>query len=165
MKKGNKCLLIVDVQNGFINKNTKHIPPLIEQIQYKYDIVFITKFFNRKGSFYRKLIGWDKLTKNSKEFDLAFTPRKDAIIIEKDIYTCINNLFLSSLSEKNIKQVFICGIDTDICVTKCAVDLFENSIVPIVIQDYCASNAGSEAHINAIKTLKRFIGAKQIIKS
>jgi len=28
-----KCLLIVDVQKGFINKSTNHIPNLVEQLQ------------------------------------------------------------------------------------------------------------------------------------
>lgn len=158
-----KCLLIIDTQIGFINQNTKHIPPLVEKIQYEFKYVYVTKFFNPRGSFYRKLIKWNKLSKNSKEFDLAFKARKDAVIIEKSIYSCITGDFLNSLKNKGITKVYICGIDTDICVTKCAVDLFENRIQPFILEKYCASTAGSTAHRHAISVLKRFIGKKQII--
>lgn len=158
-----KCLLIIDTQIGFINKNTKHIPSLVEKIQYEFKYVYITKFFNPKGSFYRKLIRWNKLSKNSKEFELAFKARNDAVIIEKSIYSCITVDFLNDLKNKGITKVYLCGIDTDICVTKCAVDLFENRIQPFILEKYCASTAGKIAHQSALTTLKRFIGKNQII--
>ncbi len=158
-----KCLLIIDTQIGFINKNTKHIPSLVEKLQYEFEYVYVTKFFNPRGSFYRTLIKWNKLSKSSKEFELAFKARNNATIIEKSIYSCITREFLDDLQLKGITKVYICGIDTDICVTKCAVDLFENSIEPIILKDYCASTAGKVKHQNALSTLKRFIGKKQII--
>ena len=46
---------------------------------------------------------------------------------------------------------------------KCAVDLFENGIVPIVLEEYCASTVGPNSHKCGIATIKRFIGAKQVI--
>lgn len=160
-----KCLLIIDVQKGFINEFTCHIPLLVENLQVDYDIVFITKFYNENNSFYRSLIGWDKFDKNSIDFELAFNPIENAIIIEKNIYSCVNENFIKIINEKNINSIDLVGIDTDICVTKCAIDLFEIGIIPRVLISYCASHAGLELHNDSIKNLERFIGKNQVILS
>jgi len=157
-----KSLLIVDVQNGFINENTKKIPELVEQLQKGYDNIYITRFYSERNSFFEELINWKGIYKNSEDFELSFKPDSKAIIIDKSIYTCINERFILDIKSKEINSIDICGLDTDICVTKCAVDLFELGIVPVVLKDYCASSAGYENHKNALITLKRFIGKNQI---
>lgn len=158
-----ECLLIVDVQVGFINEATLHIPKLVEKLQKNYKYVYVTRFYNKEDSFYRKLIKWDRFDKGSDDFKLAFNPIENAKIIDKSIYTCINTSFLEEINRKGITEIAICGIDTDICVTKCAVDLFENGIIPVVLANYCASHAGEDAHKFALKTLARFIGKDQVI--
>lgn len=154
------CLLIVDVQKGFINDFTKHIPPLVENIQYKYKHLIVTRFYNPENSFYRKLLKWNRFDIYSDDFSLAFNVRKDALIIDKSVYSCVSLELLKWLKNRNINEVHIAGIDTDICVTKCAVDLFENDIKPVVISNLCASYAGIEAHKMGLLTLtlERFIG-------
>lgn len=159
-----KCILIVDVQYGFVSEATKHIPAMVEELQHHYEHIYITRFYNKPNSFYRTLIKWDRLGKNSKDFELAFSPSENAIIIDKAIYTCINDAFLEQLKNSDIKSVDVCGIDTDICVTKCAVDLFEAGVVPFVLANYCASNAGKQAHNTALGTLKRYIGESQVVQ-
>lgn len=162
MKNSKACLLIVDVQTGFINESTKHIPPLVEIAQLKYDYVVATRFFNPENSFFRTLIKWTRFTPGSEDIALAFHAREDALIIDKPIYSCVSNNFINWLRDRDISVVHICGIDTDICVTKCAVDLFEQGVEPVVLSGLCASHAGENAHNNALGTLKRFIGKSQI---
>lgn len=157
------CLLIVDVQVGFVNKFTSHIPALVESLQGSYKHVYVTRFYNQKESFYRKLIHWDRIEKNSSDFELAFKPLADAVVVDKAIYSCVSLSFLKELKSLRIDKVDVCGIDTDICVTKCAVDFFENGIIPNVLAKYCASSAGVDAHNAALKTLSRFIGKDQVI--
>lgn len=50
------------------------------------------------------------------------------------------------------------GIDTDCCVMKTALDLFEIGIKPIVLSHYCASTGGNNIHLAALDMLKRNIG-------
>lgn len=157
------CILIVDVQNGFINESTEHIPALVEKLQDNYDYIYVTRFFNKKDSFYRKLVKWDRFDKDSNDFQLAFKPSPKAIIINKSTYSCVIPSFLQELNKNKIQEVDICGIDTDICVTKCAVDLFESGIVPKVLSKYCASHAGLKSHKSALSTLRRYIGKDQVI--
>jgi len=158
-----KCLLIVDVQVGFINADTAHIPKLVETLQSDYENVYATRFYNKEGSFYRKLIKWERFSKDSADFPLAFTPSYNVTLIDKSIYSCVNDDFIKELEKKGIGAVDICGIDTDICVTKCAVDLFEKGVIPFVLAKYCASHAGEDAHRFALKTLGRFIGRGQVV--
>lgn len=159
-----KSILIVDVQCGFINNSTKHIPGLVEKLQNEYDYIYVTRFFNKKDSFYRKLIKWNRFDKDSDDFQLAFKPSTKAIIIDKSIYSCVNSSFLQELNKNQINEIDICGIDTDICVTKCAVDLFEAGVIPRVLSGYCASHAGLEFHNFGLKTLGRYIGEDQVIE-
>jgi len=158
-----KALLIVDVQNGFVNDKTRHIPSLVEKLQYDYDLVFATRFINLPDSPYRKLIKWSHFSPGTDEIELAFKPKDGVVIIDKYIYTCINDSFVKMLEEKGIDIVDICGIDTDICVTKCAVDLFERNITPFVLKDYCATHADADIQESALIILARYIGSSQII--
>ncbi len=160
----NACLLTIDVQCGFINDSTEHIPKRVEALQNEYQYIYVTRFFNKKDSLYRKLIKWDRFDRHSDDFHLAFRPLARATIFDKSIYSCVNKSFLEALNENHIGEVDICGIDTDICVTKCAVDLFEAGITPRVLGPYCASHAGVDAHRFALMTLERFIGSEQVIK-
>ncbi len=163
LNKEKACLLIVDVQIGFINKSTKHIPALVEIAQQEYKYVAATRFFNPENSFFRKLIQWKRFAPGSADTALAFYAKTDALIIDKSIYSCVSKDFLKWIADREITKIHICGIDTDICVTKCAVDLFENDIEPVVLASLCASHAGEIAHNNALSTLKRFIGKSQVI--
>jgi len=99
----NSCLLIIDVQKGFINENTREIPKKVEKLQSKYKCVLAAKFYNPKNSFYRKIIKWNKFDENSEDTKLAFALRPDATILEKGQYSCVNNKLLDLLKSKNIK--------------------------------------------------------------
>ena len=156
------ALLVVDVQKGFICFSTSHIPSMVQRLQHKYETVMVTQFFNQEGSFFRSLLKWDRLKRDSEEFELAFTPVDRALRVLKSNYSCVNQSFLEILEHRSIQRLDICGIDTDICVTKCAVDLFENGIEPVVLKEYCNSTGGKAAHLNGLKTLERFIGSSQI---
>lgn len=158
-----KALLIVDVQNGFVNEKTKHIPKLVEKLQYDYSFVIATRFINLPDSPYRKLIKWEHLSPETDEIELAFKPKEGTVIIDKYIYSCIDERFILLLKENGIDAVDICGIDTDICVTKCAVDLFERNIIPYVLKDFCATHADAEIQEAALVILARYIGKSQII--
>lgn len=158
-----KGLLIIDVQRGFINEHTSHIPQLITELQYTYNYVFATKFHNPSDSFYRKLIGWEKFSEGSRECEFAFEPKRDTYVIGKSIYSCVNDSFLAKLAALNIGEMHVCGLETDMCVTKNAVDLFEAGTIPFVLSKYCASCSGEKVHANALQTLRRYIGNRQVL--
>ncbi len=156
-------LLIIDVQNGFINHATRHIPERVQALAEAYPRVMVTRFSNPEGSNYRRLMGWTRLKPGTDDTRLAFTPPTDATVIDKTHYSCVTGGFLASLAADGAGCVHLCGIATDNCVLKCAVDLFEAGLTPVVLADYCASHGGIEVHQCALTVLRRLIGEAQVI--
>ena len=163
MENPSRALLIVDVQVGFVNDATRHILPKVVALQSQYEHVYATRFVNAEGSPYRKLLDWHRFYANSGDVPLAFEPVDGVQVIDKHVYTCITPDFLRDLRDKGIEEVAICGIDTDACVTQCAVDLFQHGIRPVLLSEACASHAGAEYHDAALRILARLIGKKQIV--
>jgi len=156
-------LVIIDVQKGFINDWTRHLPEAVETLQKDFNYVIVTKFINPDPSPFRQFIGWTRFAPdNATDTDLAFVPRDDSAVIEKTIYTAAPDI-ISFTKEKQINEVSLCGIATDNCVLKTAVDLFEKSIRPLILADYCASHGGPDAHRAGLLLLHRMVGSDQII--
>lgn len=158
----NCALLIVDVQTGFVNDNTRHIVPSVEALQSRYDHVYATRFINAEDSPYRKWINWHRLGADSPEIELAFSAHPDTVVYDKHAYSSVDEQFLAELRRHDIEEVHICGIDTDVCVTQSAVDLFEAGVRPVVLAASCASHGGPEFHEYALRILRRLIGEAQI---
>ena len=159
---GMAALLIVDVQAGFINEHTQHVIPKIEELQSSYDLVYVTRFLNVPGSPYRRFMGWTRFGEGTADTGLAFSPESKAIILDKTGYSCVTPKFVDGLLEQQVREVHICGIDTDACVLKCAVDLFEYGIRPVVLSQVVASTAGDSYHQSGLHVLSRLIGREQI---
>ncbi len=158
------CLIIVDVQRGFINRSTAHVPAAVEALQHRFAHVIALRFVNPAGSFHRRLIGWTRCAPGSEETEFAFAPRADALKVEKTTYSAFTPTVRSELRRIGAAEVHLCGIATDGCVLKTAVDLFEAGIVPIVLADACASHGGPECHDAGLLLLRRFIGVQQIVR-
>lgn len=159
------ALLVIDVQNGFINPNSCHIPDRIEQLieETSYDHRIFTKFVNHPGSQYERLLRWKRLQSESETAIVDQLAKYSTITIEKRYYTCLTESFRSYVRKHKITTFHIVGIDTDICVLKSAVDLFENEMTPIIFSECCMSHAGDEIHKAALSILPRFIGRDQVV--
>lgn len=166
-----KILIVVDVQNGFIKTqehvdNTNQIVALVKSG--KFDKIIATKFLNYTGSLYEKCFNWYEL-KTSDATDL-YAPLKPFVYetFTKSTYNCVNDKFIELLVQLNNgklpERVYLCGLDTDACVLATAVGLFDNKIIPIVLEDYCFSTGGRQYHAAGLKCLERTIGKSQISK-
>ena len=67
------------------------------------------------------------------------------------------------INKNNIDEIYLCGLDTDACVYKTALDLFENNYDVYVLKDYTMSHKGVELHNVFIDNLKRLIGENKVI--
>jgi nicotinamidase-related amidase len=157
-------LLIIDVQKGFINDWTQHVPPRIETLQAQFPRVVATRFENPEGSVFRTLKGLSRFAPGSAEVELAFAPRPDAEIAVKHGYSAATEALLASLRETGVREVALCGIATDNCVLMTAVGLFEAGIRPLVLVDYCASHAGAEYHRAGLMLIERLVGEGQVVR-
>lgn len=164
-------LLVVDVQNGFTNERSEHVvAPVASFVRHWLSEgrpVIATRFINTDDSQWERLIHWSRL-KTSPEIDLrpeilrAIEANPHARVIDKYTYTSLTEEVQDLLKELGTQRVVICGIDTDSCVLKSAIDLFEAGLTPIVLSDLCASHAGDEVHNAGLMLAGRFIGSDQI---
>ncbi len=157
-------LLIIDVQRNFINENTESLISKIstltkDSINYKY--IAFTKFINDENSNFYKVLNYKGcMHENDREIVLDTNGYK---IFNKRTYTALTNELKNYIKEKNINVIYLCGIDTDACIFKTALDLFENNYNVKVLKDYCMSHSGLENHNMAIILLEKLIGKDNVI--
>lgn len=163
-----KILIVVDMQNGFNRyEQTKQLGCDIAELTNSgaFDTIIATKFINREGSQYTRILNWHHLM-HSPETDLIDGLKYD-MVRKKYVYTCVDSHFIKTLCTinggKKPTHVFIVGTDTDCCVLKIATDLFEKGIWPIVLTDYCNSNGGPQSHEAGKLVLSRLIGERCLV--
>lgn len=158
-----RCLMIIDVQQGFINEHTRHLPEKIERLQQGYDQIFATQFINHPDSPHARILHWHRFMPGGDEVRLAFQVVNNVHVIRKSGYGAIGSKVMNVIQKYKIQQIDLCGMDTDMCVLKNAVDLFEAGIVPRVLTEYCGSHAGPEFHEMGLRLLERAIGKEQLV--
>lgn len=138
-----KTLMVVDLQNGFMNRDCyielkDKISALIKNVQY--DKIIFTKFVNKPGSMYEKHLNWRRL-QSAEEQEIAIKIDKDFEIFEKHGY----GLEAEDLAKvKKWGVVDVCGLQTDACVYAIALQLFDNGIFPNILMNYVATNGLSQ---------------------
>lgn len=172
MSERKPVLVVVDVQNGFVTEHSQPVVPIIIDLVHRWqaargDVVF-SRYLNYVGSPFERLMGWTRMA-NGPEVELItelapyvgpHTP-----IVVKHIYTLFTPEGTDLVNERGWTDLYLCGIDTDACVLKTAVDAFERDLTPWILKDACASHAGPEAHAAGLLIAGRFIGTNQIIQT
>ena len=161
-----QALLVVDVQKGFINSYTQHVPGRIARLIRggEFEPLLFTRFVNSPGSPYHTLLDWHACV-GPPETDLA--PELEPLAQPDNVYdkhglTGLPDSLTQRLERDRIQQVAVVGIDTDMCVLKVSMDLFDAGIEPIVLVDCCASTAGLQAHLAGLAILSRNLGPHQL---
>ena len=161
-----KPLLIVDLQRGFINSFTHHIPQRVARLieTDEYAPLLFTRFINLPNGSYQQFLDWDSC---SGEPETNIVPELEQFVCTDCVFSKLGLCGMpddlsSYLTEQGIKQIFLVGIDTDMCVLKIALDIFDLGIEPIVLTDCCASTAGLQAHLAGLAVLSRNIGALRL---
>jgi nicotinamidase-related amidase len=159
-------LLVVDVQTGFINEFTHHIPRRIVRLieQKTYSPILFTRFINSPDGPYTRLLEWDGCNGEPEtELSADLSPYIQPQFVFSKLGLCgMPGELVDYLGKHQIQQVAVAGIDTDMCVLKIAMDLFDQGIEPIVLTDCCASTAGLQAHLAGLAVLSRNIGAQRL---
>lgn len=163
----NAALFIVDVQNGFINQYTQDLPILISKFlsQVEFKTQFFIKFINEINSPFREWMSWDKMSSPS-ETDIPSILRELEIpfLVKKSYSPFVNNNnLIDQLKDNGINEIYILGLETDVCILKTAVDAFELKFRPFVLAEFCRSCSGQVAHETALKLMPKFIGRNQVI--
>ena len=157
-------LLIIDMQEGFRHTESETILPNLLKLKRSFDgkIVF-SKFVNNKNSLFEKQLNWIEFQNDEDKKLFPELQTSDNIKLEHSTYTVLNKELKEFISKNKITKVYLCGIYTDVCIIKTAMDLFDNDLETFVIKDACSSLHGKKNHNSAIDSLKHIIGGKQIL--
>ena len=157
-------LLMIDMQEGFRHTESETILPNLLKLKnsFKGKIVF-SKFINNKNSLFEKQLDWTKFqNKNDKKL-FSELQTSNNIELEHDTYTVLNKELKEFISKNKIAKVYLCGVYTDVCIIKTAMDLFDDEIETFVIEDACNSLHGKKNHDSAIDSLRHILGKKKIL--
>jgi len=159
-----QALLIVDLQNEFINKYTQDVPEKIRALleQSDYPIIAFSQFINHAQSPFVKLIDYTKCSKEpfTNIVDVLKPWTKKDNVFTKDTYSVFSNQKFQTWLEKNkITDLTIVGLDTDFCVLADCFNAFDRGYKVTVVADCCASStSGPMGHQSALNIINNNLG-------
>jgi len=161
------ALLVVDVQRGFVTPDTKHVPTevrrRIEAARGEYAVTIATRFENRPGSPFERLLGWTGMRESA---DTALCDEVASVVnvvVRKTGYSALTPQVADILSSLGVGRVDVCGIDTDQCVLATLFALWDAGFEARLIASASGSTGGPEAHAAGLAVARRAIGAGSVV--
>ena len=165
---GPSCLLVVDVQHGFICPATEAVPAavrsLCERVHFEHRI--LTRWINAgAGGPFVEILDYHGFQGGAPEIPLVPEVADLAtLVIDKYGYSpFVDTSLESTLQEFGVRTVAVCGIDTAVCVLAAAVGLFDRGFRPLLVSDASGSMTGPDDHQAALRILSRTIGAGNVM--
>jgi len=157
-------LVVTDVENGFVREQSAHVVPIIVDLVRRWqgaggDTLF-TRYLNYPGSPFERFFGWRRL-QSPPETDIVSELQpyiERGVVLDKAIYSPFTADGVRLFEQRDWNNFYFCGIATESCVLKGAVDAFERGYTPWLIPHASASHAGPEAHCAGLLVARRFIG-------
>lgn len=161
-----KIILLVDIQEGYMNEELRTLPKDIEKHvkNYDYDLVIATRFINKNDSLHRSDIHIKDMTVFSSKAKLVNPIDKIAdIVLMKSTYTSYTADVAKLLEKKDVKQVYIAGLNTETSILATALDLFDKGIKPVVLSHLCNTTNGKRINEAALEILRIAVGDECIL--
>lgn len=159
-------ILLVDIQEGYMNDQLRGLPKDIEKHvnNYDYDLVIATRFINKNNSLHNVDIHIKSMTVFSSKAKLVEPIEQIAdIILMKSTYTSITDDVKKLLDKNKVKQVYIAGLNTETSILATAFDLFDKGIKPIVLSHLCNTVNGEEMNKAALNILRKAVGEECVL--
>ncbi len=164
------ALIIVDMIHDFVdgkfgNKKAKKISEKMAEISDRFrkrgDLVVYLKDSHSSSDAELKVWGQHAMRGTwGSEIVEELAPKEEDIVIEKSTYDGFLFTGLRDiLKNKNVEEVFIVGVATDICVMHTAFGAFARGFKVNIIEDLCAGTS-EEAHNWALNYMKNIYGAR-----
>ncbi|MFJ9554164.1 isochorismatase family cysteine hydrolase [Nocardiopsis sp. NPDC101807] len=165
-----QALIVVDVQNGFLNDHSRPMLTTLSRLVAAWTLsgrpVVFTRYINHPGSPFDRLLNWTRLQEPPETdiaTEIAHHTADAAAVIDKHGYSCFTDDFHALLGKQEWRDLYFCGVATESCVLKSAVDAFELGLVPRIVTDASASDAGAHVHEAGLTVARRFIGAHHLV--
>ena len=174
----NTALLIIDFTNDFVAKDGKLTiyPTNIDQeiikninlFKKENDYIVVANDFHKINDFYNpefSLFGNHNIDEYGRELfgdvktAVEKVPNRLLVNINKNRYSAFVGTDLElKLRERNITELFLCGVATSICVMQTAIDAYNKGFKINILEKACM-DITNEDHMFAIKYMKNILGA------
>lgn len=158
------CLVLIDLQQGFINYNKEIIPNIKDLLnKYEFDHIVATKYINMpNGPFYR-LLNYKEMTEKDENIKLnPFVKSISEKVFYKNLYSCFTDEFITYIKENNIEKLYFSGMDSEACVLASVLDCFEHNIDLEIFVNCCKSNNGKKLEKATEDILKIVVGEDKL---
>ncbi|MFD3653449.1 isochorismatase family cysteine hydrolase [Streptomyces sp. NPDC058620] len=167
---GSAALVVVDMQNGFVNHHSRQAVPAVSDLVAQWSAagrpVIFTRYFNYPGSSYERFFQWHQLQEPPETDivpELAEAVEHSHAVIDKTGYTLFTPEATELIRQAGWTDLAFCGIATESCVLKSAADAFERGYAPWIVHDACATDAGPDVHDAGLVVARRLIGTSQLV--
>jgi nicotinamidase-related amidase len=164
-----KLLLLVDMQNGFMNTETRKVIPVAQQLVEKWQQrgwpIVCSRFINLPGGNWERLRDWHELMD---EPDTALITKLEGVteyVFKKSTYAAWSSEMNAVARSHHVHDIVIAGVDTNECVMATALAVFDDGYTPWLVHDACFSTGGSKSHAMALELLKPLLGEQQIVSA
>ncbi len=161
------CLIAVDMQHQFLNAHTRHILPGVQALVDRFDYVVCSRYVHLEGGPVERFKKWEGAGENTLGAQLAINldarPGSRTRVLEKHYFGAFSPEVREWVLNHGIEEVYVCGMDTDICVLKTLFDIVETGLRPIVLKDLTATYAGEPCYSHGMLSIKRLVGREQIL--
>lgn len=145
---GSAALVVIDMQNGFVNHHSRHVVPAVSDLVAQWSAagrpVIFTRYFNYPNSPYERFFQWHRLQEPPETDlvpELTETAARAHAVIDKTRYTLFTAEATEMIRQTGWTDLIFCGIATESCVLKSATDAFEHGYAPWIATDACASDS------------------------
>jgi nicotinamidase-related amidase len=164
------ALVVIDMQNGFVHPASSHVVPVVVDLVRRWQeaggATVFTRFINSPGSQFERLVQWTAVAKPPDTDivdELLPYAEKATAVVDKPHYTLFTDKGVDVVARGGWTDLIFCGLTTESCVLKSAVDAFEHDLTPWLLTDASATHAGHVAQEAGLLVARRFIGARQLI--
>jgi nicotinamidase-related amidase len=159
-KNRKKALVVVDVQPGFLNERNEYVVTRIKKLlqNVEYDLYFDAVFYTEPGSVWEQQQNWSMPEDHNTHthHDLQDELKKrNSIRLQKQTKSAFKakQPLRDILTQNDIQEVHVVGVDTHDCVLATAYDAFDYGFVTYVIEECCEA-APTGAHVRALEILR-----------
>lgn len=156
-----KVLIIIDVQNEFIDHETERVVQFIARLldDEHWDFVIQSRWENCSGSQYETRLGYH--AGHSGQSEPFFDP-PGGYIFSRATYSCANDELLKLISKDD--DIYVTGLETDACVMATLFDLWDLGYSFHVYEKGVGTTAG-DLQEPAIRMIRRQFGKNTVISN
>lgn len=159
-------ILIIDLQKGFINEHTRHLPQKIADMlaHHRFASVIATRYCNTPETACYRLGGWRDCMEGTPDAEIVpeVLPHVQRVF-EKHTFTGCTQTLRRFLHEQQFDRLYLCGVNTDCCVLATVFSCYDAVQDLAVIGDLCGSTLGEHKHRNALELMRDNITPSRII--